>query len=390
MTWEAMTWKHHPTASIDSVAFWSEDNVQGGLLRIDEVPHLGRFYDATPSLAYKWVKGTTSADFVRMRANDGRDLKRRLAEQVRGMKPRVANPTAKVLVLSPLRNETTHAGYNSTLLRMIRAEGVDLVELLDAWRWQEELIRVRSRMWRRGLETEAEVFWHLDGDVEAAPTALLGMLATGRDFVFTPYPRRGRVDFNRVRLAPPNIPAEAMAYMYSVHPLPEEEGKPSQIDPDGCMLIAKAPLGCSIIRRSAVEKMLAHYEKPLTPPEFWGNVAETWLRRQADEDGFASREAVLEDLKVQLQHAYELGQKEPDLGFDDLEDGKRSPSVAVFLNMIKDRELLSEDFTICERARAIGIDVALYLGPGSPATHHGEHAYRGHLEAFGLQRQTEG
>jgi hypothetical protein len=291
------------------------------------------------------------------------------------MKAALKGARARILIASPLRDERVHAGYVATLMRMARAEGIDLVELEDGWRWQDDLCRVRARMVRKFLsESQASHIWWLDGDVEAEPSALLGMLGTGRPIVCTPYPRRGGVDFERARRAVPGLPAEAYAYRYAVVPLPDEEGG-SPIQPDGCMHVARAPLGCSLMTRAALEKLVAFWGKPRTGRDFWENVASTWHKQEAKEA-----------LGEVLERAYQLGQLEPDLTFDDRENGLLSPTVGLFHLATVKGELLSEDYSFCERARGAGLDVALYLGPGSPAVHYGYHAYRGHLEAFGLQR----
>jgi hypothetical protein len=47
---------------------------------------------------------------------------------------------------------------------------------------------------------------------------------------------------------------------------------------------------------------------------------------------------------------------------------------------------LSEDLSLCERWRQMGGRVMLYVGAGSPATHHGDMALRGAIESLGLTR----
>lgn len=392
VTWESNAWKVDEDFAIDDVRFWmrakesTSDNDGTNAWSANSragIPHLGRFYEATPSLAYQWVEGFTEAEYVKARANDGRVLKRRLAAMLGGLTRPASSPKAKVLVLSPLRDGRTHSGYNATLCRYLRAEGVTLIELEDSWQWQEDLLRVRARMWRMLLETEATHAHHLDGDVEAHPIALLSMIATNRPIVLTPYPRRGKIDFEKVAKEHAG-PPEARAYTYGIRVLP---GPTSRIGDDQCVDIAGGPLGCSVVKRETIAAMIEHYGKPLTPPAIWENVAATWEKGGKRVDG-VEVEARAEPLADLLRRAYELGQQEPDLNFDDLEGGTlKHPTVGVFNMITENRDLLSEDHTICLRARRMGIPVGMYLGQGSPATHHGDHAYRGFIEAFGLTRE---
>jgi hypothetical protein len=64
------------------------------------------------------------------------------------------------------------------------------------------------------------------------------------------------------------------------------------------------------------------------------------------------------------------------------------PTVALFQLLIRDGRLWGEDQSFCLRAADLGIQAYGYFGPGSPATHWGEHGYQGRIEYFGLTRDV--
>jgi hypothetical protein len=74
-----------------------------------------------------------------------------------------------------------------------------------------------------------------------------------------------------------------------------------------------------------------------------------------------------------------------ELTFLDCYEGRAIPTVALFQLSIVAGELLSEDRSFCGRWRALEEPIYMYLGRGSPVTHHGEYAFRGHPEAFGIR-----
>jgi hypothetical protein len=67
---------------------------------------------------------------------------------------------------------------------------------------------------------------------------------------------------------------------------------------------------------------------------------------------------------------------------------ERIPTVALFQLLIRDGRLWGEDQSFCLRAADLGIQAYGYFGPGSPATHWGEHGYQGRIEYFGLTRDV--
>lgn len=323
-----------------------EGVVLGALRAITEPPPcLGRFYEATPGLARHWVEGFSEADYVRAVRDDGRQVKRALSFAIRS---RMGPPEHRVFLATPTRG-TPHPEYHSTVLRTSVDETFELFdgwELIGAHQWSEDLVRVRSRFLRVFLETDATHLWFLDDDISCEPGLLRRLLKLGRDFVAVPYPRRRPIDWRRVA-QDDGVHPEAHLYDYPVRISPEMRG--GAIEPDGCTAVTGIGLGCTLLTRSCVERMVEHYKH--------------------------------------------------DLGFSDLVGGEKHRTVALFQLLflhtrvlldedgdpIWDRELLSEDHSFCARWCAMGGEVSMFLGAGSPATHHGDHAYRGHLEAFGVK-----
>jgi hypothetical protein len=315
---------------LEDDSFWREAD--------GEIPHVGRHYDATPALAYQWVKGFDASAFTRARCDDGTRVKRAIGLRLRAR--RADEPRPRLLVATPTRGNPAMA-YTSTLLRLLAAaefDAVDGFELLSAWLWTEDVVRVRSRYVRAFLETDCTHLLFLDDDVSSDEPARLvaGMLAADRDVVCAPYPKRDGVDFARVKQVwkTHDIPAEAAAYRYAMHLLGGVAKL--EVEADQCAEVEGIGLGCSLIKRGALESMVERYRE--------------------------------------------------ELGFDDVVNGQAAPTVALFQLILRARALLSEDYSFCTRWRAMGGKVHMYLGPGAPVHHHGAHVYRGSLEAFGLRR----
>lgn len=340
-------------------------------------PHLGHFYDATPKIAARWVKGVDAKALSRMRGDTGTRELRRLAYVKRAR--RDYTPTDRVLVCTPTRTglEPETADTVNRLLRLVEVDVDGGFEVLDAWRWHEDVVRVRSRFLHRAFEeTEATAVHFLDADVCAESIALLGMLATKRPIVCAPYPRRDSIRFEQVaKNAGDWRPPESHAYRYPVGVTPGR----FELESDQCAEVDWAPLGCSVIRREAAEKMVAHYRK------LEGERVDLAKLPPLGEIGRRPLEELVHRLRRDLER-WEKGQL--GLCYRDLDpENEDREMVALFQLLNRDR-LWGEDQSFCFRARDAHVPVALYLGPGSPVDHIGTHRYRGHVEAFGLARGT--
>ncbi len=294
------------------------------------VQHVGCFYEATPHIAKAWC-GIDNDTFTRILADSGHRELRRLnfARRAKGVEAK-----ASVFIATPTRGGVS-PNYASTIWRILRDEEIDVeasLEVLDVQQWGEDLVRVRSRFVSYFLnQTSATHLLFLDSDIEMLPKTLRGMLASTKDFVACPYPKRDSIDFARVRATSSEIPSEAVAYRYSVRLLNDA----LSVEPGGCADVEAMPLGCALLTRAMCQAMSEEYNE---------------------------------------------------LGFDDVGHG---PSVALFQLVLENRNLLSEDYSFCKRYRSMGGHVYMYLGDGSPVNHMGEHRYVGNVESFGLRRSVK-
>lgn len=290
---------------------------------------LGRFYDSTPHLAKKWVKDFPEAQFQELLADTGVEEKRKLYHITKACMPK---SDYRLFIATPTR-EGVSTHYALSVWRLMKDERLGdaslSFEVVDVRQQSADVVRVRSRLMAHFLfNTDATHMLFLDADIEVTPNVIMGMLNTGKDFIASPYPRRDMIDLHRVRGNPTIIP-EAVAYKYSVRFIGDE----LNVSPEGVAEVMSVPLGCAIISRVAAMKM--------------------W------------------DAYPQLEFA---------------EEGV-GPARAVFQLVLSDKGLYSEDYSFCYRWREQGGSVYLYLGEGSPVNHHGGHMYKGHVGAFGLERQ---
>lgn len=365
-------WDSYPPDAIASAKEWRNRvrDARGPAA----APHLGRFYEATAGLALQWVDGFDHAAFTRARTDEGAAVKRALALRIRA---RTADqPRPRVLLCTPTRGVGA-AQYTTMLMRLAGGADAELVDPydIDAQLWTEDVVRTRSRFVRACLETDCSHLWFVDDDISSdAPVRLLtGMLRADRDIVCAPYPRRDGIDWARVRKVA-ELPAEAAAYYY-----PLKLVDPTRIAPDAgeCIEIEGMGLGCALIKRAALERMVDFYDAQLPSP---ADAALSFLA--------ADPAAAHDDLAETIARAIEADRELRDrcLGFDCVEQGQLVPTVALFQLLLRDRVLHSEDYSFCNRWRDMGGKIHLYLGPGSPVHHHGSHVYRGAIEAFHLRR----
>lgn len=311
----------------------------------DGIPHVGCFYGSTPQLAREYVKEIDAETMKRIVSDNGRETLMRLHY---AKKARATQSPTRLFIATPMRGNVS-ATYTASVWRLLADEKFDpsaSFEIVNVQTSQDDLVRVRSRFVSRFLnQTDATHLLFLDSDIEVPPWAIQGMIDVKRDFVCIPYPKRDGVDWDRVRQeGNRSLPAEACAYRYAFKPHDntislDPSAKVAEIDGIG--------LGCALLSRNMLERMSDfHNSEPGT----------------FDQSG-----------------------ERLDLGFD---DGEHGPSVALFQLILKDRALMSEDYSFCSRWRAMGGQIWMYLGPGSPANHYGEHNYKGAIEAFGLRRGT--
>lgn len=359
------------------------------------VPHLGCYYGTvmrgdTWNTARRWVEGITERELLHLRQDTGDREKRRLAYGVRARADWTGK--ARIIVCTPTRGGT-HPIYTASMTSLVSLFEADVdhgLELLETWRWSDDVVRVRSRFLAAARETDATHVHFRDADVAAAPECLVGMLRADRDIVAAPYPRRDAIDWTRLVTAIAGgdpRPIEAVAYAYPVSPLPGTRF-PLTVDTAECVEVAGMPLGCALIRRECFEAMIDHYDALDRQ-----RVDLAKVRRAFVDSAPAGGPELLELAHAMADELERWRAGHMGLRFMDLDRGQLRETVALF-QLLGGRgaegasPLASEDASFCARWRDMGGKVWMYLGPGSPVDHAGEHVYHGRVEAFGLQRLT--
>lgn len=297
---------------LESKATWTEGPVR----------HIGRFYEASPYLAMRWVEGLTEADFVRFKADDGSPVLTGL--RYRMLAKAYKEPKYKVFLGTPHTGAGVHPAYAMSVFQLQKLLGIDLFHemSLNLRQEQQDLVRVRSRMLRIAYESDCTHLLLADGDNAWPPEVVAAMLRTGKDFVQAPYLRRdGRG--------------------YTIRPTKKDRDAgftaDEDIQADNTIEIEHTGLGLTLISRECMATMLEHYS------------------------GGA-------------------------LDYFEPHEGKLTKTTALFMLMIRGCVLLGEDTSFATRWRDIGGKVWLYIGDGSPIAHYGEHLYQGRIEDFGFKR----
>jgi hypothetical protein len=306
----------------------------------DGVPHLGRFYNATPRLLATFT--TTAPQWVaEVTADDGHYEQRRARHAQMG---RRHEPDARVVIATPTRGGMTPE-YCQSVFALLRQEAIDIagnIEIVRGITITQDVCRVRNRIVDMFLATRgASHLLFVDDDVEFIPAAVLGMLATKEKFVACPYPQRGAIDWRRIEDAAKDpkreVLLEALATNYHFRTIGDVPVEPEMVNAAGAVEVASVPLGLALLEREELQRV---------------------------SDACESRY------------------------LDRLADGTRREVANMFGLAIDAEEggLMSEDYSFCKRWRKYGGKVHMYLGAGSPVTHHGSMAFRGIIEALGLRR----
>lgn len=281
--------------------------------------------------------------------------------------------TPRILICTPSKGAVAHPHFTRSLMRTVLVQGAEWSnawEIVDVWDWQQDVIRMRSLMVHEALKTDcSHVLW-IDDDQAWEPQVVAGLLRANRDMVGATYPRRTRIDFDRVA-KDDGRPAEARAYEYVVRGRGEPLGS---LDKDWCVEVPGLGFGMMLTSRACLEKMTKGADG--VRRDFETIAAELVLEHEGDEAGLLA--AIASELEIQRQTP-------PTLTFTDFTGPEPRTLPALFLEVIRDGELTGEDYSFCDRWRDLGGKVWLYLGPGSPVDHIGTHRYRGRVEAFGYR-----
>lgn len=351
----------------------------------DPVKHAGRFYAVSPELARKWVEGFSDEDYRRAMRDDGRTLTRKLYHQ--RMARNVENaPDVRILICTPSHG-APHPMYNATVFRAAADPELNVDnqwEMLGALQMNKDIVRLRSRFARIGLETDATHFWLLDDDNSCSLDLLKGMLAADRDVVLAPYASREGVDWaGAFKAAVSGVAPEAGAYRFKIRRI--DPSKPIDPDAQACAEIRGAGLGCALIKREAFEEMIRYYRAQDGLRVDLEEVSDFIEGRTPSLPGPLGGRMLIERLVDELKR-WRKGHM--GLVFEDSFQGQKAETVALFQLLAREGMLLSEDLAFCERWRDMGGKVWLYVGPGAPAAHHGDFTFQGRIEAFGLKRSA--
>ncbi len=301
-----------------------------------KIPHLGRFY------AESYRNLFALNDFPRDRFMT---LERDLCPKAYLTTPQ-NRQGLKIVIATPVMGAEVSVLYNSSVYRLgatvkdaefsllveydNQGKKIDLGHALDhTWYYSRDLVRARSRIIRRFLRTDGTHLLFIDADIQFTIEAIAGLVAANEECIAAPYARKD-IDWNRVRQAAKlGLDPEKFASTYAYRKLEEERATSSIVD------VAGIGFGCILLSRKCLQQMVDAYKKDLT--------------------------------------------------FVDDMPGEGNPeTVALFQLLIdpKTRLLLGEDYSFCERWRAIGGKVKMYLGPGSPVNHVGSYAFVGHREGL--------
>jgi len=188
----------------------------------------------------------------------------------------------------------------------------------------ESLItRARNSMVKKFLATDCTHLLFIDSDIEFQPEDVTNLLATGHRLVAGLYPKK-HINWDNVRDAvadkEPNLQAHAADYVVNLD-IGEHECT------NGCVAVRELGTGFMLIERSVITDMQAAYP-------------ETRYLSDSDED-------------------------------------RGEETYALFDCVIEDGRYLSEDWTFCHRAKAIGIQPYAYLH--AKLKHIGKFSYEGEL-----------
>jgi hypothetical protein len=357
----------------EEAAFWRPDG---------DVPHLGRMPGwRVAQLAHKWVEGFGADSLMRALQDDGSATRRSMSLRARAKAP---PPPFRLYLATPTRG-AMNPHYHVSVTRLISylEHSVDVeFDLAHGAILDADVVRRRTRFVRDFLASSCTHLLFVDDDVSFEPRVVGGMLASRHDFVACPYPKRDRIDWSQEDVVDPlGRKLSQRCFGWAVAKL---EGQDCvEVDAQTlCAEVACLPLGCALISRACLEKMTEAWGEDLrTPLEAVGKfMNDRGLGLEDSDDGDMDRQAALvaliEEDREHVRHALRI-----------TDDADGSQAVAMFQLEIHGKNLYSEDYSFCRRWRETGGHVYMYLGEGSPVTHHGSYAFKGSIEAFGLRRQ---
>ena len=267
-------------------------------------------------------------------------------------------PRLVIVTLCPGNPDSAEASfrYGQALARVLADP---LVQLMDAFQTDGSMDphRARSRSVRKVREMQASHVLYWDSDVVPTdPGVIARMLESGHDLIGCVYPRkmvRWELMERAVESGLPR-PWERYAYSYPFKLHGQDDAlygtaagetttAPAQVV-NGCLDVDWLPMGFTLVSRAALDRMWDHYQD-----ELWYSDVDN--RTRQIHDGV---------------HLFGEMWTEPRPG----------PNGKLF------RVPLSEDYSFCHRAQAIGIQPKMWVGEGGPVDHVGSHRFRGYREGL--------
>jgi hypothetical protein len=250
----------------------------------------------------------------------------------------------RIAVATPRRYGDWCPEYDDMIRGLLNSPAFDILGVMFP---EDDICRARARVVRLVLASNvATHLLMLDNDVSVDPQVIGAMFRADRDVVCCPYPKKAStVAINDMTL--PRTLDETLK-RHTIRTLPE--WRPDQgieLDAQGCWEIASMGLGCCLVKRAALERMVEAYAPHETIIDLGKPTVDLF------------------DL-VRVPYTHEGAQVVTEAGYPIYEK-------------------LSEDHSFFERWRAVGGKVWLYMGPGTPAKHFGRTTFESSLKAFGLR-----
>jgi hypothetical protein len=227
----------------------------------------------------------------------------------------------KIVIGTPIFNHTVHIDHHLAMHGFAKDPSY---ELLDSRLFAlVDLVRARSRIARIARELDCTHLWFVDADISFDPRLAKKLIDADKDIVCAAYPQKKINWDGAIKAIKDGMRPEIGAYEFPV------KFKKDAVPENDLVEIEGAGTGMMMISRRCLDAMTERYA---------------------------------------------------DLLFTDVVNGKGTPTVALFMQMLTKEEgyplLLGEDYSFCRRWRDMGGKIYLYIGEHAPVTHHGEHAYR--------------
>ena len=276
----------------------------------------------------------------------------------------------KILVATTIYGDprlgTVKYAYHQAVARLVGNADLDFLALPAGV--QADIVRARSGIVRDALAysggTASGIFW-LDEDV-VAPAEVLGSLLTklldsGHDYCGVPYPKK-RLHWDRIiewfrthDRPPTGAELAAAAFDYTATVMEQTEADKARGDGTvelpvvgGFAKVDRLGLGFTYTSRACLERLVGHY----------GSLATNRGHLGMDRSDLVELRVAQSETPTYLERV----------------GGEQRETVALFQLLVRNRVMLTDDYSFCERWRAIGGEIHMWAGK-SPLQHVGAFAY---------------